>query len=279
LGEVTQFQRSFSKLHLRLVDHNGNPGIVVFGIAPNSAQTLYHWQQHGQEEGRGFMLLVPADKIGKDFFIGATTSDLLLLREAVRLLAFEIQTNNGSNRISLHWERVALRFLESLNDLPERLHYDSLVARNCSKSNTLEYAFEITNAWIRGRLIKKLAFVWNPSKGEIKISCSHGAPPLASWPLQDDMSPIGEVTFKFMENPEKSENFAIWKKITTLDRLLLEQIVAELPNFIFHLNEQNPDLKIPLAHLKAKSLNLKKRIKIWNASLRKKSLVRSVFPF
>jgi len=279
LRDTTQFQRSFEKLNLRLVEHNANPGIVVFGTDQNGPQPLLHWQEHAKEDGNGYMILVPADKIGKDFFVAATTSDLLLLREATALLAAELKSNNASNKIPIHWERVALRFMEALNDIPERLHYDTLVARSCGKSNAEEYAFQVTNAWIHGRLIHLLVFVWHPLTGEIKISCSQGAPPLASWPLHSDMSPVGEIALKFMENPKKSESFALWNKFTMVDRFLIEQIVTELPNFIFHLNEQNPDLKISLDHLNGQSLKLKKQIKIWNAPLRKKNLFRSIFPF
>jgi len=278
LREATQFQRSFSKLNLRLVEHHGKPGIVVFGNDQNTTQSLSHWQQHGDEAGRGFMLLVPADKIGKDFLVAATASDLLLVREAVALLAVKIKCHNA-NLLSTHWERVALRFIEALNDLPERLHYDALIARSNGAGSQEEYSFEVTNAWLGGRLINSLSFVWSPQTGEIKIYCSHHAPPLSSWPLNADMSTVREWAVKFLESPRKSENRELWKGLTVLDRFLLEKIVAELPNFIFHLNEQNPDLKISRKRLNKSALLLRKRIKIWNTSLQKRSFLRSMLPF
>ena len=108
---------------LRLVQHCGRPGLVLFG-AEQGAHWLPGWQRTGAEAGRPFMALLPADSASAPLFEAMPGRDWLALLSVVEALQARL-AEPGCEAGPL-WLEVATRLRAQLLELAPRLRYDSL---------------------------------------------------------------------------------------------------------------------------------------------------------
>jgi chemotaxis protein histidine kinase CheA len=241
---VTLFERHWRRLPVRLVEHNGNAGLAIFNPFGNGSDPLYRWEPQGQEGGIDFMLFVPADKASRDRLVAAPASDLLLIRElTARILGhLSVHGETGTER----WIPVARRLLQQIDEIPERLHYDDVKTSSSGTRQDTSIRFTLSNLYFRGVCARSYAISWKPGSqgGSLTLEqpdFDHTI--LASSVGIGSDGAVTSLAISFDSAEETQKASAAWRRLTRRDQDFIRVLVRELPNLIYHLCEQNTDLR------------------------------------
>ena len=148
LREISHLGRKISQLDVRIVEHRGNPGILVF--EPDTIErALYGWTKTGEETGRSYMLVIPNDEKGKDFLLKATTNDITLIKSIIIYAQYELLRNEVN--LQFNWNEVATSLLDAIDSISERLHYDDIMVKG---KNQEVLVASIINPSFRGEILK-----------------------------------------------------------------------------------------------------------------------------
>jgi hypothetical protein len=257
IDRASSGERTFPRLRLRLVEHHGKPGLLFFGPSGTGPAPLHHWKQSGEEGGAPFMLMIPRDSEGAEFFVAATTSDLLLIREILALLVASLSADEVTRNQPDRWKQVAGRLLEQIDDLPERLHYDAVNGALGQGEHEEEIRIDVQQAWFRGRLTPGISFRWYPKAPlGITIVRSGAEAPLVSWPVDAKGISSQELVIDFSSSSSRAQVGEIIRPMTARDKTLLVNLIAELPNFLVHASTQHPGDKMDLRKLQKQARNL-----------------------
>jgi hypothetical protein len=259
---VTLFERHWRRLPVRLVEHHGNAGMAIFNPYGNGSDPLYRWEPQGQEGGIDFMLFVPADDASKDRLVAAPASDILLIRElTARILGhLSVQGEAGSER----WISIARRLLQQIDEIPERLHYDDVKTSSSGAQQETSHRFTLNNLYFRGVCARSYAISWKPgSKGG---SLTLEQPDFDHTILSSGVG-IGSdgagtslaLSFDSAEETQKAR--AAWRRLTRHDQEFIRVLIRELPNLIYHLCEQNPELRSRKGALIRKGRRLSEKLR------------------
>gem|GEM_PF-2677765 len=146
LKGITHLGRKFSKLDVRIVEHRGNPGVVIMEPIAEE-RPFYAWERNGDENGMGFMLIIPTEKKGKDWLVRTTTNDLLLTKDIINYIMRDI-LKEGSDK---KWSEICTEVQLGIDNIPLRLHYDDV--KKMSEKNGIIEA-EIVNPSVMGKVIQ-----------------------------------------------------------------------------------------------------------------------------
>jgi hypothetical protein len=158
LRGITHLGRKFSSLDVRIIEHRGNPGIVIFEPLVEE-RVIYAWERHGEENGRPFMIIIPSKIKNKEWLVRATTNDLLLIKDIIYYTnkKYEQEGRNGK------WSIVFNELKSQINNLDFRLHYDDVILISKNKTTCIA---EVANLSISGILLKNTIF--EIEKGNLK---------------------------------------------------------------------------------------------------------------
>jgi len=124
-------------------------------------RAFYGWEKSGEENGRGYMLIIPKHTAGREALFAATTNDLLLLKAIVLEIAVDLaQSGPAVNAI---WTETCQSLLKEFEALPTRLHYDDV---KVASKNGKTVEVKITNPWWRNSLISQDTVIINDRKIE-----------------------------------------------------------------------------------------------------------------
>jgi uncharacterized coiled-coil DUF342 family protein len=146
LRDITHLGRKFSRLDVRIVEHKGNPGVVIMEPM-GEERPFYAWERHGEEKGRGFMLIIPTEKKGKEWLVRATTNDLLLTKDIVNYIQKDLLQKESDQK----WCKICTEVQLGIDNIPMRLHYDNV--KVLGENNGIKKA-EIVNPSIRGKMLQ-----------------------------------------------------------------------------------------------------------------------------
>ena len=86
-------ERVWDSLNVRLVEHHGKPGILIFENPMGELKPLDKWIPSGSESGLEFMLFIPDDKNGKKSLKKISKKDVILLAELSLMIHLENTQN------------------------------------------------------------------------------------------------------------------------------------------------------------------------------------------
>jgi len=262
LDETKSRVRIFRNIRLRLLEHHGRPGILLFQPQGDQTSPLHHWQQSGEEGGVPYMILIPQDQAGADFLVAATTSDLLFIRGILRLLRSQLGDDSPNKPLLTPWIRVAGRLLEQIDDLPERLHYDSVSCELTSGEKSWDCTFVVSNAWFLGHGVAELSANWSSTNyASMTLRYSGSEAPLSIWPLDPKGMPERELSIDLSNSASLKDKAARFTAMTKRERAFLHHLVAEFPNFLVHMQNQHPDSGLNLNKLNKQALSFMKLVK------------------
>ena len=228
LGGVDLFERRWDRMDLRLVEHHGNAGLMVFKSESGGAP-FYSWKQDGEEGGRPFQLIIPTNSASKKWLVAAPASDLILAQECAAFLVSDLAINGLPPGSQLDWLDVAKRLLNQILEIPERFRYDSVKIFNVKlHGNPITIDFEIRNAYYRQELL-----------GDIRFSCDYfktGSCKFRITKLDDFYNT--ELVYDFTKATTIEQKRAPWQKLSVRERDIALEILKEMPNFIWHFCEQ-----------------------------------------
>jgi hypothetical protein len=91
LRGLVQGERHLDRLHMRLVDHHGALGIVLFAPEQGAAKLISCWEESGQENGRPFKLFHPRHKKGQEMLRAMEAGDRALIEDLLMLIDHHIE--------------------------------------------------------------------------------------------------------------------------------------------------------------------------------------------
>jgi glycosyltransferase involved in cell wall biosynthesis len=120
LKKVRHKRHDWKMIPLRIVEHNGKPGLTLFATQPGEPNPLRQWQENGVEtDGKPHLLIIPRDEWGDLFLQSAPLEDVLFMRESVLMLVASLtdyQLGACTERI-LRWRQVGCEFVRLLDEI------------------------------------------------------------------------------------------------------------------------------------------------------------------
>ena len=248
--------RSWPSFRARLVRHNGHAGLLLFQSAPYPP--LHGWKLSGEEGGSQYMLVVPHVTSARHFLIHATASDLLMIRDCAATILADLRMNGLPEGGVTDWICVAESLISQINEIPERLYYDSVQSR-VEGSSVSRLEFDILNAHFRGRLYHSLRISWDTTSGVVTLFPDENSRPvLSAWPI-DSAGRNRERCELFGPAPSVENPHSGTVSLTSRDRAFLGVLLGEIPNFLVHAANQDLQHGSRIACLRGRAKGLRRK--------------------
>lgn len=224
------------RVELRLVEHHGHPGLVVFA-AEGPRQLLSVWQESGREDGRAYQLLVPGDAASAPHWQRMPSADWLAVHDLLdRIDALLRQTDPAR---ASRWQDVAARLRVQLAELPARLRYDRLEVRAAAEGEgALAVAFG--RVVFGARRFDRLQLLWRPGQPqpvELPAPPAGELLPLSAWPVGDSGRPAPHWPLPLGGGIDAADGRRRWAALPPFDRELLLGLLDALPAAAEHVAE------------------------------------------
>jgi hypothetical protein len=240
--------RPLPAIEFRLAEHHGRPALVVFS-SQGPAEPLAAWAPDGQEAGRAFMQLVPADEAGRLRAQRLGASDWQVVRLLVRL----VRTELGSGRLKAapRWADVARRLDAALDVHADRLRYDRLdlapadgseegagagrlavALRQASRHDVALGDIVVELPWQAGTVSPALA---------VRLPAAGHPLPLPDWPLVDDGRLAPRCPLPMPLGADAAAARARWDTAGAPARALVLALLEALPG----VRQAGADLALP----------------------------------
>lgn len=224
--------RQLAELDARLVEHHGNPGLVIFS-GLGRALPLKGWRESGTEGNRPYMLFVPADQDTRQRLAELPAADWQLLKELARAAADQLQRAAG---LPARWPLVARRLEQQLGDLPPVLRYDD--AEIICTDEARELDITLRDVDFGSRHVDSLRLVWGLGTREdqtgpmsMELFGGAGSLPLIGWPVNDDGTLPASVTLPFGKADHQSRRRQ-WAAMSPADRAFVIGLLEVLPRVL-----------------------------------------------
>jgi hypothetical protein len=275
LRNVMQSQRRLDALDVRLVEHHGVPGLVLFVEPRGETVPLSCWQESGNEGGRVFMLLHPQHKASRAILARASASDWTLINHLVLLMQSALREDAGVRPVQAsRWGLVCQRLGEQLAELPPALRYDAVhTAAVPAEAGATQFDIHLTNVIFLQRAYPNLRLRWQISGGHrlrtdqpsaLVLVAGDGQsqlPPLARWPNTAAGSLQPELTLRFGKALASADRKTQWRALDRHDRDFVTALVRALPAALAeglqHANSARPEPSdlVDLADRMAREIN------------------------
>ncbi len=239
LQQVKVGERTLPQARVRLVEHHGHPGLVVFANA-QGAQLLTAWRQSGQEDGMSYMLLVPSDAESRPVFDAMDSTDWLVTLALVSVL--ERRLTDPVLLLAPHWQQLARRLREQLQEMPRRFRYGSLAVSPVGELGSGVLAFNFGQVHFGARQLPQLTVHWRPSgpQAGLELLCGPDAvPPLLSWP-DDELGVVPDRLRLPLGHGLSKQERRLWRqRVTPGDLDFVRALLAVWPQALLRVP---PDL-------------------------------------
>ncbi len=224
-----------ASLDVRLVEHEGRPGLALFK-APDQRAPLGHWREHGMEGDRHFMLVVPQDLKGAAALQQMPSSDWLFFNR----LSSGLQSFLGSpaGQSGARWHAVAAKLNLLLEQSSARLRYDGLKVEPAEGD---AFRLQMSQALFGHLALGSLTLLWRPdaafndSGGRTNLCLlmpdgeALQTPPLACWPLQPQGACAPQWVVPVGRGLSGRALRSRWAAMSPGDRTLVLAILDALP--------------------------------------------------
>jgi hypothetical protein len=238
--------RELPRLEVRLLDHLGRPGIVLFSAGQK--QVLAAWQATGEEGGRPFMALIPSDPLGRSLLERMGTADWQLVNHLAQLVQRYLA--GEESHLGVRWQTACARLCRQLADMPARLRYDRLQLSLVENDGVPELDVLFGRTSYGERVLDQVHLRWQVPDGGGTATrpplrwlrpADPTNVPLSVWPIGEDgllasafALPVGHGTDA---RPLRQQ----WDALSTMDRDLLLAMLDALPGAA----DRTPDAALP----------------------------------
>jgi hypothetical protein len=256
----------FAKLHVKLVQISGRPGIEFRPYQAADECTNLHWQEDMQDEYGYFILFIP-DANDEQLALQQKTneslcaSDRLLVLSIASKLADILQMTTESDLSDgklRDWKLIAIALKNQVAQLPNWMSFDGLRLVEELRTENYEHLWLrfnnlLVNDHLRPEFEVKFAVTDLTSEGELFSNNimleirqqDNQHPPLQAWPpmSQDD---YGYKLQAFVNLNEDELVVTADEKLSKNDYQFLFHLVKNLVYFLQVLREQGQDLERPV---------------------------------
>jgi hypothetical protein len=229
LRQVRIADRSIPKATVRLVEHHGLPGMVVFGSGKHP-QLLASWQQSGEEDGQPYSLLIPSDTNSQPIFNAMDSTDWLVTQALAAL--FEKRLSDPALQLAAHWKPLARRLREQLQEMPCRFRFGSLDVAPVGEPGSGKLAFNFGQVHCGARQLPRLSVHWQPSgpHAGLTLLCGpDGAPPLPTWP-DDEQGVVPDRLYLPLGSGVGPQDLRrCWQRLMPADLQFVHALLAAWP--------------------------------------------------
>lgn len=221
--------RSLGNLFVRLAEHNGRAGFVVFSSASGETPTRL-WREDGQENGRAFMLLFPRDENGRSYLANACALDIILLRQAAVLVEARLGDSPAlrSRLPAEFWRNVAARLVSEI-DCSTRDFCPGEASITLGETEG-SFNFKVAPVVAKGIPIPELRGRWESSLLTLELPES-GIPPLIYWPRRPEGRPEVCLRLSFHRGDHKVLEQQM-QALGNRDRQIISCLLRALPEII-----------------------------------------------
>lgn len=231
-----QGERASVELALRLVDHQGVPGLLIF--APGGAAPLRPWSASGEEGGRAFMLIHPAQQGMRSWFDRLDSSDWQRLQAIVARIESALATRHrdasGADAERLgRWLVVAHRVARQLAALPRSLRHDGVQVEPsvAGRDGTLDLV--LTNVDYATLRLPRLQLRWSTTAAAPRLELLLDpeptlVPPLSTWGVDAEGRWQPSCTLRFGAGLDKREARRQWAALGPSDRDFVAALLRAL---------------------------------------------------
>lgn len=235
--DVRVGNRTIPAASVRLVEHWGRPGLVIFADEGRPA-LLESWRESGREGEQPYMLLVHGEESAQRVYDAMGSLDWQLIQALATRLDQALQSQAGD--LSPGWHALAQRLVMSLQELPARLRYDSVAVTPIKREASAPPRFGLTleRATYHGRSWRHLSMEWEPGGPCPSFALANdlsSGPPLLSWPADEDGSPVPLLSLPLGNDPNAQEVRAIWDSLSGSDRRFAAELLNLMPILAVHL--------------------------------------------
>jgi len=228
LRGVRMGHRALPELHVRLVDHHGHAGLVLF-TTPAGAP-LSAWSASGEEGGCEYMLLVPSGWKCRPLFDALSRTDWHLVQALAARMATLVQERG--DKLAPRWRATALRLQRQLAGLPSRWRFDNLRLSPGPEEGDTTVQFEAVD--VAGQAFDKVTLRWaagsngRPKGLEWELDDS-GVPALGGWPLTEDGAPVTCWRMGLNLSALVGAGRGPWQALGPIDRTIVLAMLERLP--------------------------------------------------
>ncbi len=234
--QVRAGERQVAGASLRLVEHWGRPGLVVFS-EDGRAPLFDTWRENGREDGRPYMLLVHGEESAQAVYDAMGTLDWQLTQALVVRLGQALQDHACD--LSPAWRSIAQRLLTSLHEHPARLRYNNVVATPAEwQPEGARYDLVLERVSFKGRTWQRLPIQWQPNGPTPSLSLEsdeQSGPPLLAWPTEADGTPVRRLRLPLGDDAEALEIRAVWDTLSGTDRTFVAEVLNLMPILAVHM--------------------------------------------
>lgn len=229
LRQVRIADRSIPEATVRLVEHHGLPGMVVFGGGKHP-QLIASWRQSGEEDGQPYSMLIPSDANSQPMFNAMDSTDWLVTQTLAAL--FEKRLSDPALQLAAHWKPLARRLRERLQEMPRRFRFGSLDVAPAGEPGSGKLAFNFGQVHWGARQLPRLTAHWQPSgpHAGLTLLCGpDGVPPLPTWP-DDEQGFVPERLHLPLGSGVGPQDLRRgWQRLTPTDLQFVHALLAAWP--------------------------------------------------
>ncbi|MCA3242676.1 MAG: hypothetical protein ING89_15390 [Rubrivivax sp.] len=225
LRRVKWAGREAPTAQVRLVEHRGHPGLVVFG-GTGSPELLKGWRPTGAEDDRSFQLLMPSDAASASTLATLDADDWRLLLALSSRLEAALQTLPAARRE--RWIDIAQRLALQLRELPPQLRWSEVTARAAADGG---WVLRLERASWGLRDLPALALHWMPEAGTLALGLDGARAPLLSWPSNAEGLPPQEHWLPLGKSAPL-EARELWQRLPLGDKDFAAAVVRRWPAIV-----------------------------------------------
>lgn len=230
LNDVQMADRELGRLLVRLVEHQGRPGLTLLQ-PPSTSEPLAVWQPDGTEGELTYMLLVPMDDLCRRRLERMGSSDWRFVVGVVGSIECAlVEGISGSGR----WSTVAKRLAQQLADMPPRFRFDRIEVVQDTQGPP---AFVVTygDACMGSQVLPDIRLRWRPQTGtgdtpavEL-LKPDDGSMHLSGcWPVDDTGAWLSAWPLPLV-GASKAALTAAWRSFSQPERAFLLGLLDALP--------------------------------------------------
>lgn len=237
LRQVVVDDQAIPEATVRLVEHHGHPGLVVFGN-PQGPQLLAGWRETGREDGRPYMLLVPADDPSRPLLEAIGYVDWQLLQALPAWLEHALQAPDL--QLARHWQQLARRLYGQLQLQGRRVRYRQVQWLAAADGPAAVVALRFSDVQWGTQQLPRLTVHWQPEGPQAGIVLMNDAelgPPLTSWPDDAQGQPLPRLHLPLGRDVPQHDKRQAWTRLPALDREFTLALLAIWPQALAQAGE------------------------------------------